>query len=259
MELITALLVLALLLLLASVVWLISVRKKNVALVDICLPIFFWIAIEFSLRGNAEPQSVAWVGIVLVSIWALRLGLHVFIRNRRQSEDRRYQEIRERFNPGFEWKSLFVIFWFQAVLAWALAAPLYVISSSHKTIEPLHLAAIALWIVGMAFEAIADQQLFRFHRRTNHANGVLTTGLWRYTRHPNYFGEFCIAWGFFVFSLPSGGWWTVFAPLALTYFLLRFSGVARMEAGMEKRRPGYREYTTRTNAFFPGRPRESKS
>ena len=239
--------------------WLVSLRKENVAFVDVGWPIIFWFAAVLFFQANTEPRSVAWVGLAMISLWALRLTLHVLVRNAGRPEDRRYREIREKFNPGFKWKSLFVIFWFQAVLAWALAAPLYVISSSHKTIEPLHLAAIALWMVGMAFEAIADQQLFRFHRRTSHANGVLTTGLWRYTRHPNYFGEFCIAWGFFVFSLPSGGWWTVFAPLALTYFLLRFSGVARMEAGMEKRRPGYREYTSRTNAFFPGRPRESKS
>ena len=119
--------------------WLVSVRKENVAFVDVGWPIIFWFAAVLFFQANTEPRSVAWVGLAMISLWALRLTLHVLVRNAGRPEDRRYREIREKFNPGFKWKSLFVIFWFQAVLAWALAAPLYVISSSHKTLSLIHI------------------------------------------------------------------------------------------------------------------------
>ena len=106
-------------LLFASMLWLVSVRKENVAFVDVGWPIIFWFAAVLFFQANTEPRSVAWVGLAMISLWALRLTLHVLVRNAGRPEDRRYREIREKFNPGFRWKSLFVIFWFQAVLAWA--------------------------------------------------------------------------------------------------------------------------------------------
>ena len=204
--------------------------------------------------ANPTRQSVAWIGLLLVCLWGLRLSIYVSIRNFGHSEDRRYTEIRNRVGHGFNWKSLFMIFWFQAALAWLLSAPLFIIVQSNDAIGILHVGGLTLWIIGFLFETFADQQLFAFQRDPKNSNKVLNMGLWRYSRHPNYFGEFCVGWGLYLFALPSGGWWTIFAPLFLTYTLLKFSGVARMEMGIYERRPAYKAYSEKTNTFFPGLP-----
>jgi steroid 5-alpha reductase family enzyme len=109
----------------------------------------------------------------------------------------------------------------------------------------------------MFFEVVGDYQLSRFRRDRSNDSEVLDTGLWRYTRHPNYFGEAVIWWGFYLFALSAGAWWTIFAPLLMTVLLMKVSGVALLEKDIQGRRPAYRDYIRRTNAFFPGRPRES--
>ncbi len=242
---------LILVLLVSLVLWRVSVHQNNVGLVDIGWPVFFWLSMTLFFFSNPDPGTVARIGFALTSVWALRLALHLAIRNRGQPEDRRYREIRQRFEPGFKWKSLFIVFWFQSILAWMLATPLYVAVGSQSDVGLIAISAIFLWSIGFMFETIADLQLFKHQKITRGRNSVLSTGLWRYTRHPNYFGEFCIVWSFFLLALSSSGWWTIFAPVAMTYSLFHFSGIARMETNIEERRPGYKEYASRTNAFFP--------
>jgi len=120
---------------------------------------------------------------------------------------------------------------------------------------PLDYAGVALWMVGMFFEVVGDYQLTRFRRSGKTSKEVLDTGLWRYSRHPNYFGEAVIWWGFYLLALSAGAWWTVFAPLLMTFLLLKVSGVVMLEKDIAGRRPAYRDYILRTNAFFPGRPK----
>ena len=140
-------------------------------------------------------------------------------------------------------------------MAWIISLPLAAAISGQSAIGFLDYAAIALFMVGFVFEAMGDLQLSRFRRNPENAGKVLDQGLWRYTRHPNYFGNFTIWWGFYLFALSAGAWWTIVSPLLMTFLLLRVSGVALLEKDIGSRRPQYQQYIRQTNAFFPGLPR----
>jgi steroid 5-alpha reductase family enzyme len=193
--------------------------------------------------------------IALVATWGLRLATHLTLRNHGQPEDRRYQQIRGRNEPNFTLKSLYLIFGFQALLAALISVPLLAAINSAAPIGLLDFAGVALWIVGFAFEAGGDWQLARFKANPANAGQVMDRGFWRYTRHPNYFGDFCVWWGFYLVAAGAGGWWSVAGPALMTVLLLRVSGVALLEKDIGERRPKYAEYVRRTNAFFPGPPR----
>ena len=242
---------------LAIPAWAIATLRHNAGLVDIFWSLFFvaGTVVYAALAGERSPLAL--LVIAIVAAWSLRLAGHLAIRNWNAPEDRRYREIRARNEPGFAWKSLYLVFGLQAVLAWIISAPLAVAVSSPAALSPLALGGAALAIFGIVFEGIADAQLARFKADAGNSNAVMDRGLWRYTRHPNYFGEFCVWWGFYAAALAAGGWWTIFSPLAMTLLLLRVSGVALLERDIGERRPGYREYVARTNAFFPGPRREA--
>ena len=129
--------------------------------------------------------------------------------------------------------------------------------SSAAPVGMMDILGAALAIFGIAFESLADAQLAQFKADAANAGRVMDRGLWRYSRHPNYFGEFCVWWGFYVIALGAGGWWTVFSPLLMTLLLLRVTGVALLEKDIGERRPAYRDYIARTNAFFPGPSKEA--
>ena len=196
--------------------------------------------------------------LTLLTLWALRLSVFLAVRNWGEDEDRRYQEIRANNEPGFNLKSIYIIFGLQAGLAWVISLPLLLAISVNTEIGYLELAGAVIWIIGFFFEATADQQLYRFKSNPHNKGKVLDTGLWAYSRHPNYFGEFLIWWGYFMFALSAGAWWTVFSPILMTILLLKVSGVSLMEKGITERRSQYREYIESTNAFFPGKPRNRK-
>src|SRR5262249_20200326 len=141
--------------------------------------------------------------------WALRLSLYIFWRHRGQPEDRRYQDIRRRNEPHFAWKSLYLVFGLQAVIAWIVAVPLMATCASATAWNALDAMGLALFAFGLAFEAVADAQLAAFKARPRHDDAVLETGLWRYSRHPNYFGECCVWWGLWVMALAAGAWWSI--------------------------------------------------
>jgi steroid 5-alpha reductase family enzyme len=185
----------------------------------------------------------------------LRLAFHLAHRNAGQGEDRRYRDLRERHGPGFAVKSLYLVFWLQALLAWVISLPLLGAFASTRPLDALDYAGLALWMLGFIVEVVADRQLARFKKNPANADQVMDRGLWRYTRHPNYFGEFCIWWGFWLMALAAGAWWAVAGPVLLTFLLLRVSGVRRMERDIGKSRPQYADYVLKTNAFFPGPPR----
>ena len=237
---------------LAVIAWAVATSRRNAGLVDIFWSLFMLGAacVYASLDATIDTRVV--VVFTLLAAWAVRLAAHLAIRNWNAPEDRRYQAIRARNEPGFAWKSLYLVFWLQGVLAWLIAAPLAVALGSPVPLGIGDYVGGALAVFGIAFEAIADAQLARFKARPANRGRVLDTGLWRYTRHPNYFGEFCVWWGFFAIAAGAGGAWTVFAPLIMTVLLLKVSGIALLERDIGERRPGYREYVARTNAFFPG-------
>ncbi len=236
----------------AAAAWLVSVWKRDVSIVDGLWSLMFLLAVVVytALCSDIGPRvSLVWV---LLLIWSLRLSLYITWRNWGEPEDPRYQALRRNHAPNFPFKSLYIVFGLQAVLAWSIATPLPIAVSSSSPLGPWEVFGVVLWMVGMVFQVVGDLQLARFKSDPRNRGKVLDRGLWRYTRHPNYFGEACVWWGFYLIAVGAGGWWTIFAPMLITYLLLRVSGVALLERDLKERKPAYREYCARTNAFLPG-------
>lgn len=249
---------------LAFATWLLATAKRDVSVVDVAWGMFFLLgAGAYAYDLGSERPRTAWM-LLLVALWSLRLSGYIAWRNHGQPEDRRYQQIRERNQPHFTLKSLYLVFGLQAAIAWIVSAPLQAALGSTHPLGWLDMLGIGLWSFGWLFETIADAQLARFKKaralqatqsESNHASRILDTGLWRYTRHPNYFGECCLWWGFYLIAVSAGAWWTIFSPLVMSFLLLRVSGVALLDKSMQEKHPAYRDYIARTNAFFPGLPR----
>ena len=234
--------------------WLVSIAKRDVSFVDSLWSLFFLIAAG-TFAAAAENIGVRGaLVLVLVAIWSLRLSVYITARNWGEEEDYRYRTIREKNEPNFAIKSLYIVFGLQGVLAWVISVPLLFAVRGPSEPGILDAVAVLLWVVGVVFEAGGDYQLARFKSDPANEGKVLNTGLWRYTRHPNYFGDFCVWWSFYLFAVAAGGWWTVYAPLLMSFLLLKVSGVAMLEKTIGSRRPGYAEYVRNTNAFFPGIP-----
>jgi steroid 5-alpha reductase family enzyme len=239
---------------LAVLGWLISLPRRNVDHVDTLWSLMFLLA--FLLYAGFPPDTVRGrLLFVLVLLWSLRLAIFITARNWGHEEDRRYQAIRARNQPNFAYSSVYRVFIFQAVLAWVISLPLYGAVQSASPLGLLDYAGLTLWVIGFAFEAGGDWQLSRFKRDPANAGQVMDRGFWRYTRHPNYFGDFCVWWGFYLIALSAGAWWSVIGPLIMSWLLLKISGVALLERDIAERRPAYAEYIRRTNAFFPGWPK----
>lgn len=235
--------------------WLLSLCQRDVSIVDsIWSLMLLAAAVVYAFAVPLETRG--WLVLILVSLWALRLSLYLTWRNWGEPEDRRYQSIRAKYSPHFGLKSLFIIFIFQMLLASIAALPLLPAMVQPSPLSLFDALGVLLWLIGMSFETLGDWQLARFKADPANQGKVMQSGLWRYTRHPNYFGEWCIWWGFFLLAVSSGGWWTIVSPLLMTFLLLRFSGVTLLEQDIGERRPAYREYIRQTNAFFPG-PRKT--
>jgi len=242
---------------LALIGWIISVARRNVGIVDSLWSLFFLLAVvTFDWANTASgPRAALLIG--MVTFWALRLSGYITWRNHGEPEDRRYQAIRAANEPGFVWKSLFIVFVLQGVLAAIVATPLVVGIASTAPLNIVDAFGVALWAFGFAFEAIGDWQLAQFKGDPANRGRVMDTGLWRFTRHPNYFGEATLWWGFYLVAVAAGAWWTIFSPLLMTFLLLKVSGVRLLEKDIGERRPAYRDYIARTSAFFPGPPRKA--
>jgi steroid 5-alpha reductase family enzyme len=236
-------------------VWVLSVVRRDASVVDSLWSLLFLIALIVYLAASEAPGPRSWLVTALVAVWALRLSLYITVRNHGEPEDRRYQAIRANNQPHFWLKSLFIVFLLQGLLAWVICLPALAAVGGQTSPGPLDYAGVALWLVGMFFEVVGDYQLTRVRREEREPGAVLDTGLWRYTRHPNYFGEALLWWGIYLIACAAGAWWTIFAPLLMTFLLLRVSGVALLEKDIGERRPAYRDYVRRTNAFLPGPPR----
>ena len=238
---------------LAVATWLVSLKKGDVSIVDGLWPVFIWVGgLVYLCRAPPTPRG--WTAMALLTIWALRLCIHISVRNHGEPEDRRYRKIRANNQPNFEWKSLYLVFLLQALLAWIVALPLMA-NRGASSLGWLDAIAIALAVSGILFEALADRQLARFKAGNDTGDRVLDTGLWRYSRHPNYFGECCAWWGFGLLGLAAGAWWSLASPILMTVLLLKVSGVTLLEVDIGERRPGYARYVRETSAFVPRRPK----
>lgn len=242
------------------VMWLFSLRLRDASIVD-----RYWGA-GFVLAGwlyllAAESLTVrSWLVVGLVTLWGLRLSIHISVRNHGAGEDYRYRKMRESHGPRFWWISLFTIFLLQGVILWIVSFPLWqaIRSSTPEHLGPVDILGIAVFFAGLLFEALGDRQLARFKADPANRGKLLTTGLWRYTRHPNYFGDALIWWGLTLIALATPrALWILPGPILMTWLLMKVSGVALLEEEMRKRKPGFAEYADTTNAFFPWFPRRN--
>lgn len=252
---------LAVVLVLMTLLWLLSLRLKNSSIVDIFWGTGFvitaWLYFAFTPEGFLIRKLLL---AALVTIWGLRLSVHILRRNWGKPEDFRYQKWREESGGKWWWQSFFKVFLLQGLLLWIISAPLL---AAQVRATPAHLtffdyAGLAVWLVGFFFEAAGDYQLIRFKANPANRGKVLDTGVWRYTRHPNYFGDATQWWGYYLIAASGGGWWSIFSPVLMTLLLLRISGVALLEKSLETR-PGYKEYIERTSPFIPWIPRRKST
>lgn len=245
---------------LMTVMWLFSLWLKDVSIVDIVWAPMFAITGWVALFLEGGTGVTGWVALGLVTIWAIRLGAHLLLRRlQSDTEDRRYAAIRRKCGRYFSVKSLVIIFWFQAFLLWIISWPLQsaLVADSHWTL--LALIGSVTTSTGIIFEALSDFQLLRFLAKTHNVRRVLDKGLWRWSRHPNYFGDFLIWWGFFLIGISADSrWWTIISPVVMSALLIHFSGADLMEETIADRRPEYHEYIRRTSRFFPWPPARSR-
>jgi steroid 5-alpha reductase family enzyme len=203
-----------------------------------------------------NPENIT---IVLVTLWGLRLSAHIFLRNLGKPEDYRYQEFRRNYGEKrYWWFSFFQVFLLQGTLVWLISAPLLAINffSAENTIWPVAMLGILLWVVGFTFEAGGDWQLARFKANPANRGKLLTTGFWKYTRHPNYFGDAAVWWGFAVLSVAAGCWLPVLSSVLMTWLIIKVSGVSMLERTMKNTKPGFEEYVKKTSAFIPWFPKK---
>ena len=245
------------LLALMSAVWLASVVRRDASIVDIwwSLAILAAACVYASDADHLTPRRI--LVLAALVLWAMRLAAYLAWRGWGVQEDRRYQAMRAR-RPRFRWSSLFIVFWFQSVLAWVISLPLLVAmhGEPHDAPRLLDAVGVLLFAVGFGFEAVGDWQMARFKADSANRGRVLDRGLWRYTRHPNYFGEAVLWWGlWFLAGATPGALWTIVSPVLLTWLLLRVSGVRLLESALLNEKPAYRDYVARTSAFLPMSPR----
>jgi steroid 5-alpha reductase family enzyme len=235
--------------------WLLSLARNNVTHVDSMWSLFFMLATYVSAAFTADLSLRALLISGLVTIWALRLCVYLTIRNWGPHEDSRYAVMRQNNQPNFAFKSIYIIFGLQAVLAWIISISLFGAVTSGAAFNGLDFIGVTLAMLGLIWEIVADWQLSRFKAMPSNKGKVLNSGLWRYSRHPNYFGECLIWWGFYLVALAGGAWWALISPILMTLLLLKISGVSLLESTIIERRPAYADYIKNTNAFFPGLPK----
>ena len=241
--------------------WLVSLVLRNASIVDITWGLgFVLVACVSALRADAASGAAS-VLVAMVTVWGLRLGVYLFWRNHGNGEDYRYVAMRRRWGKRFWLISLATVFVLQGALMWIVSLPVQVAHVGDARDGALAGVALviglALYAIGLLFEVVGDAQLARFKADPTNEGKVMRSGLWRYTRHPNYFGDACVWWGVgIVAQAVTGTWWALLGPLVMNILLLRVSGVALLERSLRKRKPDYAEYVRTTSAFVPRPPRQ---
>jgi steroid 5-alpha reductase family enzyme len=229
---------------------------KDNSIVDVAYGLAFVLTCSaaFLVYGDGHPRQ--WLVVSLITIWGLRLACHIFLRKQGEGEDFRYRQWREEWGDTFIWRSFLQIFMLQGAVIFLVALPaLLVIASPGEKLGAFDGAGLLVWLIGFSFEAIGDWQLLAFKRKPENHGKIIQSGLWNYTRHPNYFGEALLWWGLFLIALevPYGAV-AVLSPLLIDFLLLKVSGIPMLEAKYQNN-PEFSAYKERTNAFFPWLPK----
>lgn len=247
-----------LVLILMTILWIVSIFLKNVSIVDtfwglgfVMLTWFYY----FQTDGFITRKIIL---LILVTIWGLRLSFYIGWRNWGEGEDYRYQNFREKHGKKYWWFSYFQTFLLQGFLMVIISVPLLgaQITAKNYALGFLDYLAIIVWLIGFVFEAGGDLQMAKFKNNPDSKGKVLNTGFWRYTRHPNYFGDSAQWWGYGLFSMAAGSYWPILGSVLMTFLLIRVSGVAMLEKSLKDKKPKYRDYIEKTNAFIPWFPKQ---
>lgn len=249
--------------------WLGSLKTKNVSVVDIFWGIGFALVAAFCSLGlglsvfgddQAKLELAGWILAGMVALWGGRLGTYLFVRNHGKPEDYRYAAMRNHWGPRFALRSLFTVFVLQATLIWFISMPVQ-LGLLGQSFDLLRCSlGMVIWFTGLFFESVGDWQMYQFKKNADNKGKVMNRGLWRFTRHPNYFGDFLVWWGIYIFAAqPGSWWWTIFSPLLMSFLLLRVSGVSLLESSLKSRIDGYEQYIQSTNSFFPWFPKKVSS
>jgi len=242
--------------------WVISLVRRDASIVDIAWGLGFVVVAWATFASGGGYETRALLVTVMVTAWGVRLAGYLAWRNLGKGEDFRYRRMRAQYGARFPIVSLFTVFGLQGVLMLVISLP---VQAANSGATPDHLTlldwlGLAVWLVGVGFEGVADIQLARFKANPANAGAVMDRGLWKYSRHPNYFGDALAWWGvFLVAASNTGSWWVVVSPIVMTILLTRVSGVPLLEKSLVKRRPGYAEYVARTSSFIPRPPRKPRS
>jgi len=237
--------------------FIIAVVAKDNGLADIAWGLGFAVlAIAGWIHGANNQLYFVLLGMVL--LWALRLAAYLYFRNRvRKTEDFRYRSWREDWGDNWVWITFWRVFMLQGFFMWVIALPIMLSANqSSATFNPWGIIGLALFLLGWLFETIADQQMLRFKSKVANKGKIITSGLWKYSRHPNYFGESLCWWGIYCFSLQfENTIWGIASPLVLTWLLTSVSGVPLLEKHYRDNLE-FQDYARRTSVFFPWPPRK---
>jgi steroid 5-alpha reductase family enzyme len=239
--------------------WVISIIIKNVSVVDLFWGFGFVMTTGFYFLKTDGFETRKFILLILVSIWGLRLSVYLALRNIGKGEDFRYKQFRKNYGENsYWWISFFQTFLLQGILMWLISAPLLGAQyySSGNSLNILDYFGIVFWIIGLSFEAGGDYQLARFKAHPSNKGKVLNTGFWKYTRHPNYFGDSSVWWGYGLICIASGSYLAVLGSFLMTALIIKVSGVALLEKSLKEKKPEYKEYIKKTSAFVPWFPKE---
>lgn len=238
------------------ITWVVSLVLRDASVVDPVWPLaFIAVAITALIAGGGDEGRRILIACV-VAIWGARLSIHLLVRNAGKGEDFRYAAMRAKHGRRFWLTSLVTVFLLQGLLVWVVSLPVQLSAIPDRPLGWLAIVGAIVWVLGVAFEAMGDAQLTRFKANPARRGQVLDTGLWRYTRHPNYFGDFLVWWGIFLIAAESGaGAWGFAGPLLMTLLLVKVSGAGLLEKDIVVRRPGYADYVRRTSGFIPLPPK----
>jgi len=246
---------------LVTLLWIWSIIIKNVSIIDLFWGLGYVIVNAFYVFNSGELTDRKILILFLVSLWGLRLFIYLAYRNIGKGEDFRYQEFRKNYGENrYWWISYFQTFLLQAVLIMIISLPLLGVSNpaQNQQLTILDYIAIIVWIIGFIFEAFGDFQLSRFKKNPKNKGKVLNTGFWKYTRHPNYFGDSAVWWSYGLFSIAAGSYWQIIGSVIMTLLIIKVSGVALLEKSLTNTKPEYKEYIEKTSAFFPWFPKKIK-